>query len=88
MRPRSRLLTLTALLAIIAFMLGTISCTGPAAQRYQTATGVTPGQTATLLIHLLGDYSTARAANATTRTEFDPLTDYTSAKAVLRGVSP
>jgi hypothetical protein len=88
MRPRHRLLTLTALLAIIAFMLGAVSCTGPAAQRYQLATGVTPGQTATLLMQLLGDYSTARATNAATRTEFDTLSDYTSAKAVLRGVSP
>lgn len=88
MRPRHRLLTLTALLAIIAFMIGTISCSGPSAQRYQLATGVTPGQTATLLMQLLGNYSATRAANVTTRTEFDPLTDYTSAKAVLRGVSP
>lgn len=88
MRPRHRLLTLTALLAIIAFMLGTISCTGPAAQRYQLATGVTPGQTATLLMQLLGNYSATRATNAASRTEFDTLSDYTSAKAVLRGVSP
>lgn len=88
MLTRHRLLTLTALLAIIAFMLGAVSCTGPAAQRYQLTTGVTPGQTATLLMQLLGDYSTTRAANATTRTEFDALADYTSAKAVLRGVSP
>ena len=88
MRPHHRLLTLIGLLAVIGFMLGATSCTAPAAQRYQLATGVTPGQTATLLMQLLGDYSTARAANVTTRTEFDTLSDYTSAKAVLRGVSP
>jgi hypothetical protein len=88
MRPRHRLLTLIALLAILGFMLGTIGCTGPAAARYQLATGVTPGQTATLLMRVLGDYSAARATNTATRTEFDTLSDYTSAKAVLRGVSP
>ena len=85
MKTTHRLVAIISLVALIGFMLAAVSCTSAPSK----TTGLTPGQTITLLLKWSAEYKAARAAAAApTRTEFDPLTDFTSAKAVLRGVAP
>lgn len=74
MKTHTRLATLTALLGILGFMLGAVSCTAPlppplqaqlddASKQYTTATGLTPVQTGTFLTQWWLDLQAARAAN-------------------------
>ena len=63
MKTPTRLVTLITLGAIIGFMLGATSCTGPASDKYTTTTGITPGQTALLAGKWWLDYEQAKAAN-------------------------
>jgi hypothetical protein len=59
MKTQTRLVTLITLGAILGFMLGATSCTGPATDKYTA----TPGQTALLAGKWWLDYEQAKAAN-------------------------
>ena len=63
MSTRTRLFNLLALLGILGFMFGAVSCTGPASDKYTATTGITPGQTALLAGKWWLDYEQAKAAN-------------------------
>lgn len=81
MKTPTRLTYLIAFVALLGFMLAASSCTGPTAESYTTATGITPGQTA----HLAGkwwlDYEQAKATTQIIRaTKASPVT---STKAVI-----
>ena len=64
MSTRTRLLALLALLNILGFMFGAVSCTGPASDKYTATTGITPGQTALLAGKWWLDYEQAKAVHA------------------------
>lgn len=74
MKTQTRLTTLIALIAHIGFMLGAVSCTGPATDKYTAATGITPGQTALLAGKWWLDYEQAKAANVIQATKASPIT--------------
>jgi hypothetical protein len=74
MRNKIRPISLILLLAILGFMLASISCTSvitserqaqldQAAEKYEATTGITPAQTGGLLFKWFGDYNEAKAAN-------------------------
>jgi len=99
-------LTLLAVVAIASL----VSCTGlispstqakidQASTKYQDTTGITTGQTVSLLGKWWTDLQQAREVNRLLKTEpipygpiqatqASPLMDYTSAKAVLEGINP
>jgi hypothetical protein len=75
MKTQTRLVTLITLGAIIGFMLGATSCTGPATDKYTATTGITPGQTALLAGKWWVDYEQAKAATQIIRaTKASPVT--------------
>lgn len=73
MRNKIRPISIILLLAILGFMIASISCTGvspktqakidQAAEKYEDTTGITPTQTGGLLLKWFGDYNQAKAAN-------------------------
>lgn len=73
MRNKTRPISIILLLAIIGFMLASISCTGispktqakldQAAEKYEATTGITPVQSVGLLSKWWADYNAAKAAN-------------------------
>ena len=75
MKTQTRLVTLITLGAILGFMFGATSCTGPATDKYTTTTGITPGQTALLAGKWWVDYEQAKAATEIIRaTKASPVT--------------
>lgn len=74
MKTHTRLVTLITLGALIGFMFGAVSCTGPATDKYTAATGITPGQTALLAGKWWVDYEQAKAANVIQTTKASPVT--------------
>jgi hypothetical protein len=73
MRNKIRPISLILLLAILGFMLASISCTGispktqakldQASAKYEATTGITPVQSIGLLTKWFSDYTAAKAAN-------------------------
>lgn len=63
MKTRARLVTLITLGAILGFMFGATSCTGPMASKYQAATGITPIQTIMMAGKWFLEYKQAKTAN-------------------------
>lgn len=73
MRNKTRPLSLIIFLAILAFMIASVSCTGispntqakldQASAKYEATTGITPVQSIGLLTKWFSDYSAAKAAN-------------------------
>jgi len=73
MRNKIRPISIIFLLALLGFMIASISCTGvspktqakldQAAEKYEATTGITPAQTGGLLFKWFGDFNEAKAAN-------------------------
>lgn len=108
MKTHTRLVSLITLGALLGFMFAAVSCTGlispstqakidQASTKYQDTTGLSTGQTVSLLGKWWTDLQQAREVNKLLKsepiplgpvqaTQASPLMDYTSAKAVLEGV--